>query len=335
MNKKFTYWALLGFLFAGAAFANTTLDAASIQQVFKVALAPNGSEVLISEINISPADLARLRAKHPGVPRGDVEACLTDRAIFGAKYVRVTDLRELAPAPAGRGERQSEYGNLTSFPLHVMPKTGEKFLAKSRNRGTADQPWAVCRATGELEWFAFAFENLELRVVNSEEILPAMTLEVMALKNLTTEEIETLKVEQAGAFTRAQTMNTAQGWLMFVLKYQYADIGHQVPAAQAVHKRMVAEANAPALAEQARKQAEQYRLNQEASDRVAQALAAFRKTIQPGTETNCGPVLEIKGDLAKVYAPVATYGTEHWLRRDRLFQQGLDCRFRDGVYIGR
>lgn len=58
----------------------------------------------------------------------------------------------------------------------------------------------------------------------------------------------------------------------------------------------------------------------------------FRSTIKVGSETNCGPVLEIRADLAKVYSPVKDYGNEHWIRVDQLFPPLTGCRFLNGQY---
>lgn len=62
-------------------------------------------------------------------------------------------------------------------------------------------------------------------------------------------------------------------------------------------------------------------------------IASFRKHSMVGTETNCGPILEIKGDLAKVYYPVKNYGNEHWIRKENLFPNTYPCRFNQGTYI--
>jgi TPR repeat protein len=63
--------------------------------------------------------------------------------------------------------------------------------------------------------------------------------------------------------------------------------------------------------------------------------AAFRSTIKVGIETNCGPALEIRGELVKIYSPVKDYGNEHWIRRDQLYPSGSGCSFQNGRYIGR
>jgi hypothetical protein len=45
-------------------------------------------------------------------------------------------------------------------------------------------------------------------------------------------------------------------------------------------------------------------------------------------------VIEIKGNLIKVYSPVSGFGNEHWLSRDSLFPVTYSCNWRNGVYAG-
>lgn len=61
-------------------------------------------------------------------------------------------------------------------------------------------------------------------------------------------------------------------------------------------------------------------------------VRSFQKSIKIGDETNCGPVLDVRADLLKVYVPVQGYGNEHWMRRDTLFPSGYGCQFFNGRY---
>lgn len=69
--------------------------------------------------------------------------------------------------------------------------------------------------------------------------------------------------------------------------------------------------------------------------RVAQEqkqLAAFRKSLADGEETNCGPVIETKAKTVKISFALANYGNEHWIRRDEIYPAGYGCRFVNGQY---
>lgn len=59
----------------------------------------------------------------------------------------------------------------------------------------------------------------------------------------------------------------------------------------------------------------------------------FRRKIIIGTETNCGPVINVKADLVQIYHPVPNYGNEHWVRRDEVFGPYINCRFENGKYV--
>ncbi len=61
-------------------------------------------------------------------------------------------------------------------------------------------------------------------------------------------------------------------------------------------------------------------------------VAAFRKSLKEGDETNCGPVIEAKKNLIKVAFAVSNYGNEHWIRRDEIFPSNYDCSFYNGNY---
>ena len=70
----------------------------------------------------------------------------------------------------------------------------------------------------------------------------------------------------------------------------------------------------------------------EARTKQANLLKSFRASLAEGTETNCGPVIEVKKTLVKVSYAVAEYGNEHWIRRNELFPRGYGCSFHRGEY---
>lgn len=63
-------------------------------------------------------------------------------------------------------------------------------------------------------------------------------------------------------------------------------------------------------------------------------MDVFRQSLREGDQTNCGPVIETKKSLVKIYSPVANYGNEHWIRREQLYPSGFGCRFFNGSYVG-
>lgn len=96
---------------------------------------------------------------------------------------------------------------------------------------------------------------------------------------------------------------------------------------EAQAKAEAARRETQAKAEEERRQYEQDQRRQ----RMAK-VESFRRVIRVETETNCGPVLEIRGALVKVYSPVANYGNEHWIRKEQVFPPAYGCRFFNGNY---
>lgn len=64
-------------------------------------------------------------------------------------------------------------------------------------------------------------------------------------------------------------------------------------------------------------------------------INAFRNSkLSEETMTNCGPILEVKKTMVKVYFPVKDYGNEHWISKNEIFPDGYGCIFRNGQYAG-
>lgn len=89
---------------------------------------------------------------------------------------------------------------------------------------------------------------------------------------------------------------------------------------------------APILKAEADENARLAKIEGERKAAEAKQVVAFRKTIEEGTETNCGPAIEVKPKLIRVSFAVTNYGNEHWIKRDQLFPAGFGCRFVNGEY---
>lgn len=102
---------------------------------------------------------------------------------------------------------------------------------------------------------------------------------------------------------------------------------------EALRKKQEDDAKAMAEAKAARDRAAEYERREKARQaKASTAAVAWRKQLRQSGETNCGPVIEMNGKLAKIAAPVAGYGNEHWIRVDKLFPPGYECRFFNGQY---
>lgn len=142
---------------------------------------------------------------------------------------------------------------------------------------------------------------------------------------------------------------TIDGYQNYIDKYQGNDSCNLIPQAKvnlavliAQEKRrkiqeemdLTERAKAEAVAEMERVRTEVARQAKEAERQAKELklITAFRKSIADGDETNCGPVIVVKGKLVKVASAVANYGNEHWIRRDQIFPAGYGCRFVNGQY---
>lgn len=182
-----------------------------------------------------------------------------------------------------------------------------------------------------------------MRMLNHANPIQVKTVEIMGLKEMGLEESETRKNEEQKAFNSAKESNSSNAFSRFILDYTGKDIANLLKPAEDERQKARYAEDAPIRAEQARQQAERERLlakeqverSQQLAERVRQLekeAAKLRSTLKVGTETNCGPILEIRGDLIKVYRPVASYGNEHWIRREKILPPSADCRFYNGQY---
>jgi len=140
-----------------------------------------------------------------------------------------------------------------------------------------------------------------------------------------------------------QTAKTSTQLGRFIDKYSHNDPEGLVRQAKymreiALTQELEEKARQEARAEQARLQAKKEQIARQQLEKerrvgIERVAMEFRKHLREGMETNCGPVLELRGDLVKVYFPVANYGNEHWVRKDKVYHTALGCRFRNGQYM--
>ena len=142
--------------------------------------------------------------------------------------------------------------------------------------------------------------------------------------------------------TLFSTAKTSAQFDAFVQKYSDNDPENLIPQAVArreeLNKKEAEESRRRQIEEaklrmaQTKAEEEQRRFKQEQRRQRMAQVKAFRRAIKVETETNCGLAVEIKGNLVKIYFPVADYGNEHWVRKEQLFPPQYGCRFVNGSY---
>lgn len=165
------------------------------------------------------------------------------------------------------------------------------------------------------------------------------------------EVLDTLRARKAAAernefITRYHddfhSARTSSDYNLFIRTYRNEDPDNLIPQATTLRDELIIkeedEKKQLIMAEIARKEElvkkeEQERQYEEEQKRQRMAqIEKFRRGIKVETETNCGPVLEVRGVLVKIYFPVANYGNEHWVKKEQLLPSGYGCRFLNGNY---
>ena len=165
----------------------------------------------------------------------------------------------------------------------------------------------------KLMWLVTQYKNYD-----PDNLIPAANRRIDYLQNEEAEHNKKLFLEKChNDFTKA---SSSQDWLSFISTYTGNDPDQLIPKAK--EKFKLAEA----------REAKEAKLAEAQQHKAAFELAAWRKKIHEGDETNCGPVIEVKPKLIKISNAVAGYGNEHWIRRDQLYPTGYSCRFFNGEY---
>jgi hypothetical protein len=186
-------------------------------------------------------------------------------------------------------------------------------------------------------------------VVDKEKVLTLLE-QTAALDRVREKKTADENVRFVAAYRNAfNVARTAAQYDAFIRKYSGNDPEDLVPKSVTRRDELMVKENDERLRREAAEKMERQRREEE-EKAIAKAeeerqrfeekqrqltlarVETFRRSIKIETETNCGPILEIKGKLVKIYAPVANYGNEHWIRREQIFPSGFQCNFFNGNY---
>lgn len=167
-------------------------------------------------------------------------------------------------------------------------------------------------------------------IVEQTRLFDAIKQDLLTKKQLARKEAE---LERVRAYRRAfKTAKTSAQFTRFINNYSANDPEGLVQQAKYLREiALTQELEEKARQEAVRQASQQHEKERKA--RIERIATEFRTNLSVGTQTNCGPVLELRGNLVKVYVPVQGYGNEHWVRRDTVYQPTLGCRFRNGQYM--
>lgn len=273
-----------------------------------------------------------------------------DHDSFGAAARRAWGLTNL---PTRVDAAASALSQMAARSAEVEQATGARWSTKidSYSRFSTAQPLAF-KPTAKLA----PFTKGPIIGVDEDPVLAQANFDVMLLAAANTEfsaaesrldsEWKSWRERHIAAQQHSfAQLKTSAEMRRFAIAYAQFDEAGLVESAQAraielerieqnaeLERKAELEKERRALEVQERREAANVR-RQEAEE--AKRLATFRAGIQLGTETNCGPVVEVKKPLALVAAPVNGYGNTHWLRISQLFPPGFGCHFVNGEYQGR
>lgn len=169
----------------------------------------------------------------------------------------------------------------------------------------------------------------------NEAVNKSGLLNAIELKKIEFEKEEYLKTYQAAQTSKELTS--------FINKYKNRDFDNLIASASAKLKLLTENEKSENIRLAKQKieneilqqkiENEQKKLEIKIAREKSHKLEIFRKSLNVGTNTNCGPVIEIKSSLVKVYFPVPNYGNEHWISKEDLFSIDYSCQFLNGRYI--
>jgi hypothetical protein len=313
-------------------FSQTATDS-NYQQIYKITISPNDRTLIVKDVIVEPEELRNLRQSHNGLNRGPITPCINDTGTFSKKYLRIQEIKEVE-LDIKNITPNTAYGISHHFPKSITGINGETFKASGVRANSKHTQWGACRQDGS-DGFPFWVHTLQAQAFQFDTPLIIETKRIKTIKHLTFLEFEQIKDQQLDLLLKINNTNDINELRSIVEANKFTDIIGVTKLASKKIKEKEDELNAPLIEAQRRRFEEQEKLRIETNKRIEETLNQFRKNLGMGSETNCGPILEIKGDLLKIYAPIANFGNEHWIRKSQIFPPDTGCRFHNGNYIGR
>lgn len=302
-------------------------------EIFKIVISPNDTTLLVKDVVVEPHELERLRKAHNGLTREPVTPCINDTGIFSRKYLRLREI-EKVELDTKNLRPNVMYGVSHHFPKIVIGLNGETFKSDAFQADTKGAPWGACKAEGPIS-FPYWVHTLQAQSFQLDAPLIFETKRIKSIKHLSFEDFEDIKNDQLDMLLKINNTDDLNYLKNLVEKYKFSDIIGITKIARMKINEKEDELRAPLINAQKRQHEEQEILRRERAQDFEREMSLFRSNLQVGTETNCGPILETRGDLLKIYVPVANFGSEHWIRKGNVFPPGMGCRFHNGNYVGR
>ncbi|AZG33794.1 hypothetical protein [Shewanella psychromarinicola] len=139
-------------------------------------------------------------------------------------------------------------------------------------------------------------------------------------------DVEKDAVVQYMARQRAEfdNLGTEQSLVAFINKYQTNDMLSLVATAKVKLSKQRAQEEQQRIARE--------KVRREQQRKELEDLVAWRNSVEPGDDTFCGPIIEIKGPMVHIAlnAKLPGYSSDSWLKKSELFPAYKGCINRNG-----
>lgn len=294
-----------------------------------------GTIFYVSKISIPEDEISRLVNAWGKMTKEMVPCVAVHTTIFNRTEYYLEEINALQidkDDPRMSTPQKYGYGTEVYYPYKVTLPSGEAYTTTTAKANGGFGPWLACHPSDKSKWYAREVRTLWISPVHNEGPVSLNTVRIAEIKSVSFEEALALKESEWREYSNLLAGNApAKAWVAFLSKYKYADFAHISDDAKEKLATAAKAEQEELLFQQRKKEAQ---LATVEADNEARRKT-FRSNLKEGDQTNCGPVIELKKDLVKVYFPVANYGNEHWLRREIVYMSGEGCRFINGQYVGK
>lgn len=298
----------------------------------------NGARFIASRIDV-PRDEARaVNAERTSKALEKINAtpCVRDGVIFSTEY-ELSDIKKLTIDRSHPAVTDPKYiingipyagtlGVSAFYPLVVETVGGVKFSTIPA-RTIEGSAWKICNKADHIT-HVYALKELDIHISEGVDYsIPTMGISDLSI--LRDEDVQAINAEAEKDIASITPQSSIEAITNILGKYRSLNVSS------------VAEKLSPLYQEKSKAQRSEFEKHvaefQAAKQDAAKSKEASRqamiKSLKVGDDTNCGPVLEVRQGLVKVYRPVQNFGNEHWIKAGKLSLPGEACTFVNGEYI--
>lgn len=242
-------------------------------------------------------------------------------------------LEQPALQAAAQHVMASRQAAILDIALHKAPKRCEHFICDVERRNTR---FVVEHMSGQVSAADLQQAAAHHLIMTGTRTVPDWMAErlspeaaAQALELARADWHSRYQGEVRGALWERSSRETVEGLIRRLQSQTDAtwaavDFDHQLPQ---LHQRL----SAIAAQEQAQRD-QALAAEQQRQQQLAQQLQAWRQTVRVGSNTFCGPVIEVRPPMVKIAirVPLTGYSNEAWLNVNELYSPNYGCLHRNG-----